>query len=99
MQDSPLSLLPPIVAIAVAIWRRNALLALFVGLVLCFVMINQWQVLDGIIGTGASVIDVFGSTYNVYIVVFSLLIGALVTLLNRSGAVNGFIESLANDSW
>lgn len=96
MQDSPLSLLPPIVAIAVAIWRRNALLALFVGLVLCFVMINQWQVLDGIIGTGASVIDVFGSTYNVYIVVFSLLIGALVTLLNRSGAVNGFIESLAN---
>ncbi|QOL26882.1 sodium:proton antiporter [Thalassotalea sp. LPB0316] len=95
MQDSPLSLLPPIVAIAVAIWRRNALLALFVGLVLCFVMLNQWQIGAGLSATARSILDVFGSSYNVYIVVFSLLIGALVTLLNSSGAVNGFIDSLA----
>ncbi|GLX82538.1 Na+/H+ antiporter NhaC family protein [Thalassotalea eurytherma] len=96
MQDSPLSLLPPLVAIIVAVWRRNALLALFVGLLLCFIMINDWQVFSGLTATSTGIASVFNSTYNVYIVVFSLLIGALVTLLNSSGAVNGFIESLAN---
>lgn len=95
MQDSALSLLPPFVAIAVAIWRKNALIALFIGVLLCFIMAEQWQIFAGASATFNGLVDVFGSTYNLYIITFSLLIGALVTLLNQSGAVDGFIDSLA----
>ena len=95
MQDSPLTLLPPVIAIIIAIWRKNALLALFSGMVLSFVMIANWQPLEGISNSALGLINVFSSTGNVYIVTFSLLIGALVALMNQSGAVNGFIALLA----
>ncbi len=95
MQDSPLSLLPPIIAIAIAIWRKNALLALFSGMVLCFFMAADFQLVKGTTDSVAGLINVFASLGNVYIVSFSLLIGALVTLMNQSGAVNGFIALLA----
>ncbi|MDO6426351.1 Na+/H+ antiporter NhaC family protein [Thalassotalea sp. 1_MG-2023] len=95
MQDSPLSLLPPIVAIVIAIWRKNALLALFCGIVLCFIMIENWHPINGVTSTAFGLAGVFDSIGNIYIISFSLLIGALVTLMNQSGAVNGFIDSLA----
>lgn len=96
MQDSPLTLLPPLLAIGVAVWRKNALLALFSGLLLSVLMAANYQPIDTLIGTVDSIAQVFSSMGNVYIVCFSLLIGALVTLLNASGAVNGFINHLSN---
>ena len=96
MQDSIFSLLPPLVAIIIAIWRKNALFALFCGVALCHLMISNGQPIDGIIGTSTGVAGVFYSLGNVYIITFSLLIGALVTLMNQSGAVNGFINHLAS---
>lgn len=96
MQDSYLSLLPPVVAIAIAIWRKNALIALLAGTILCFVMAANWSPVQGVVDSIAGLAGVFSSMGNVYIISFSLLIGALVTLMNKSGAVNGFIQLLAN---
>ncbi len=96
MQDSVFSLLPPLVAIIIAIWRKNALFALFCGVILCHLMIANGQLLDGLTATTLGITGVFGSLGNVYIISFSLLIGALVTLMNLSGAVNGFISHLAS---
>jgi len=95
MQDSALSLIPPIIAIIIAIWRKNALLALFVGLLTCTIMIENGALFSGISRSGGQLLEVFASTGNVYIVSFSLMIGALVTLMNQSGGVNGFIQFLA----
>ncbi|GLX79281.1 sodium:proton antiporter [Thalassotalea insulae] len=95
MQDTPLSLLPPIVAIAIAIWRKNAMLALLCGMVLCFFMAANFQPVESVTNSVLGLLNVFSSLSNLYIVSFSLLIGALVTLMNQSGAVNGFIALLA----
>lgn len=95
MQDSPLSLLPPLVAIVIAVWRKNALLALLCALVLCQIMVTHWQIFAGAQQSLVSIAHVFDSQGNVYIVCFSLLIGAMVRLMNDSGAVNGFIHNLA----
>ena len=38
MQDSIFSLLPPLVAIVIAIWRKNALFALLCGVILCYLI-------------------------------------------------------------
>ncbi|NQZ82149.1 MAG: sodium:proton antiporter [Colwellia sp.] len=96
MQDNPLSLLPPLVAIIIAVWRKNALLALFCGVLLSFVMGANWQLIDGVKEGAWGIVNVFSSLGNTYIIVFSLLIGALVTLMNQSGAVNGFIKHLSS---
>ncbi len=96
MTDSAFSLLPPLVAIIIAIWRKNALFALFCGVALCHLMIANGHPIDSLTGTVFGVTGVFGSLGNVYIISFSLLIGALVTLMNQSGAVNGFINNLAS---
>ena len=95
MQESSITLLPPLVAITIAIWRKNALLALLSGLLLCHVMIEDWQAINGILGSINELAGVFSSIGNVYIITFSLLIGALVKLMNDSGAVNGFIIHLS----
>lgn len=95
MQESALTLLPPIVAIIVAVWRKNALFALLCGILLCQLMIANWQPIDSIVYTATGFIDVFASTSNLYIISFSLLIGIMVKLLNECGAVNGFIEQLS----
>ena len=96
MSESPLSLLPPLVAIIIAVWRKNALFALLCGVVLSHVMVASWSPIDGVTGTLTGFAEVFSSTGNVYIITFSLLIGAMVKLLSDSGAVNGFIEHLAS---
>ena len=95
MQDSPLSLLPPLVAIVIALWRKNAMLALLSGMVLCYFMANQWQIGTSIKASVIGFGEVFSSVSNIYIITFSLLIGALVNLMNASGAVNGFISLLS----
>lgn len=96
MQDSALSLLPPLVAIIIAVWKRNALIALLCGLIFTYLMINHFNPLSSVTDSALGILGVFSSTGNTYIVAFSLLIGSLVTLMNQSGAVNGFIESLSN---
>ena len=96
MQDSIFSLLPPLVAIIIAIWRKNALFALFCGVALCYLMIANGQPVESLTATVLGIAGVFNSLGNIYIISFSLLIGALVTLMNLSGAVNGFINHLAS---
>ncbi|OUS23294.1 sodium:proton antiporter [Thalassotalea sp. 42_200_T64] len=96
MQDTALTLLPPALAIVIAIWRKNAILALLSGLFLCFLLLENWNPLTAAMQSVAEIAQVFSSTGNAQIIAFSLLIGALVELMNRSGAVQGFIEHLSN---
>ncbi|MFB1016275.1 MAG: Na+/H+ antiporter NhaC family protein [Alteromonadaceae bacterium] len=95
MQDSVITLLPPLIAITIAIWQKNAFFALLAGLLLCHIMIANWQPIDGFIGSINELFGVFNSLGNIYIITFSLLIGALVKLMTQSGAVNGFIQHLS----
>jgi Na+/H+ antiporter NhaC len=96
MQDNAISLLPPLIAIIIAVWKRNALVALLCGLLFTYLLINNFNPMTGIMDSALAISGVFNSTGNTHIVAFSLLIGALVTLMNQSGAVNGFIEGLSN---
>ncbi|TRX66542.1 sodium:proton antiporter [Carboxylicivirga sp. M1479] len=94
MPENSISLLPPLVAILIALWRKNALIALLSGVILSWVMVNNWNILHGLGETVTSIVSTFQSTSQFYIITFSLLIGALVKLLNTSGSVNGFIRLL-----
>lgn len=86
-----LSILPPILAIVLAIWTRQVFISLFVGIWL------GWIILTGGLFSGLSAaiqacIDVFKDNGNTRVIIFSSLIGALITLTQRSGGVQGFVN-------
>ncbi|AIY67406.1 Na+/H+ antiporter NhaC family protein [Pseudoalteromonas piratica] len=99
MNDSIYTIIPPIVAILVAIWRKSAIQALLVGLVLTYFMSSSFAPLTSISAMTTGVIDVATSTYNQRIIIFSLLIGAVLALVNASGGVTGFIHALNKKHW
>ena len=96
MEESVLSLLPPLATISIAIWRKNAILALLSGVIICGLMMADWNLNIGVVNSAIGIIDVFGTVDHVFIISFSLLIGVLVALMNHSGAVNGFIAHLSH---
>lgn len=93
--DNSFTLLPPLVAIGVAIWRKNAILALIVGVILTWLMNAGLNPIAGGKDTIVGLLSVLGSGYNQQIIIFSLLVGALLVLMSESGGVNAFIEFLA----
>ncbi|MCG7530975.1 sodium:proton antiporter [Psychrobium sp. MM17-31] len=89
------TLLPPVVAILIAVWKRNAILALTVGIVLTWMLNAQLDVVQGAKDTLGNLWDVVSSDGNRRIIIFSLLIGALLALMKQSGGVNAFVDGLA----
>jgi tetracycline resistance efflux pump len=87
-----LSLLPPLAAIALAIASRLVYFSLFFGLWLGWTIINSWNPISGLTGTLDSIIMVFTQKGNVEILAFCLFIGALLSLTQRSGGVQGFVD-------
>ncbi len=87
-----LSLLPPIIAIALAFWKKQLLPALFLGLWLGETVIARGQPLTGFVATLDRALRVIRAPGNLEIIVFSLLIGGLLALIRESRGFEGFIR-------
>jgi len=87
-----LSLLPPILAIGLALLTRQVFLALFLGIASGFLILAGGHPLQGAIQTMGGFVAVFESNYNTEIIIFTLLIGALIALIQRAGGVAGFVN-------
>lgn len=94
-----LSVLPPIVAIAVVLWRREVILALFLS-VFTSELLQQASWLSGIpmagLDTLEQIVSVFEDKDNARILVFSLMIGALLAFIRQSGGVTAMVASIIN---
>ncbi|VXD11423.1 Na+/H+ antiporter NhaC family protein [Marinoscillum sp. 108] len=86
-----LSLLPPILAIFLAIRTKQVIVSLVFGLLLGYVIIAGGNVFEGILSTADHLVQVFESAGNTRTVLFTLLIGALIQLIRYSGGINGFV--------
>jgi tetracycline resistance efflux pump len=97
-----LSLLPPLIAIFLAIRTKQVIYSLMIGIFLGWLILSDWNLISAFFGTMQAIVDVFKSDGNTRTVVFTLLIGALIQLIKYSGGVDGFIyriqKSLANTS-
>ncbi|GAL21986.1 Na+/H+ antiporter [Vibrio maritimus] len=94
---SPLSLLPPIVALSLAIITRRVLLSLGVGIVLGAFLLNDYSVAGAagyVFDTVSGVVIEDGglNTWNMSIVGFLLLLGMMTALLTLSGGTKAFAE-------
>lgn len=86
-----LSILPPLLAIVLALRTKQVYISLVFGIWLGWLIINDWNLLDGTIGTLEGFVDVFKSPGNTRTIMFSALVGALLIFIQYSGGVQGFM--------
>jgi tetracycline resistance efflux pump len=99
MEYQYLSLLPPLLAIFLAIYTRHVYLSLAGGLWLGYSILLNNNPLAGLAGTIEGNIAVLGNAGNARVLVFTLVIGALIATLERSGGVTGFIHWVETRRW
>jgi tetracycline resistance efflux pump len=87
-----LSLLPPLLAIVLAIATRQVFISLFLGIWLGWAILSGGNVFAGLADAIQACVDVFSDAGNTRVIIFCALIGALITLTQRSGGVAGFVE-------
>lgn len=94
-----LSVLPPIVAIAVVLWKREVILALFLS-IFTSELLQQVSVLKAVplagLATLEAIISVLEDKDNARILIFSLMIGALLAYIRQSGGVSAMVSSIIN---
>jgi Na+/H+ antiporter NhaC len=93
------SLLPPILAIVLAIGTRQVIPSLFAGIWVGFTLLNNFNPLTGTAASLDGIIDVFGDPGDARVLVFTLIIGALIATIEASGGVRGFVHYLETRRW
>ena len=90
-----LSLLPPLVAIVLALVFREVVLSLFFGVWFGALLIANWNPITAtMISVDRFVVEGLADTDKISIVVFSLLLGGMVGVMGRSGGTLGIVESM-----
>ena len=87
-----LTLLPPLIAIVIAVWKKDVIISLLSALLTAEVILTQGNPALGFLATADRVVGVFASAGNTRILIFSLLIGALLSLMHKSGGVAAFVD-------
>ena len=87
-----LSVIPPLFAILLAIKTRQVFLSLFLGIVVGWIIISHGNILKGIELSIQSIIDVFKDAGNTRVIIFCALVGALISLTQANGGVQGFVD-------
>ncbi|MCP4552607.1 MAG: Na+/H+ antiporter NhaC family protein [Bacteroidetes bacterium] len=98
-----MSILPPLIAIIMALWIKEVFTALFVGILVGTTMIYFYsgstffiavfQGLYAIIDT--YVIESVTDSGHLSIIIFSMLIGAMVNLITKNGGMKGVVNILS----
>ena len=87
-----ISILPPVLAIALAIKTKQVYPSLFLGIWLGWTAFNKWNPLIGLRDTLEATIDIFKDSSNTKVIIFSMMVGALIIMMQHSGGVSGFIR-------
>lgn len=80
-----LSLLPPIIAIALALLTKEVYSSLFVGILSGALIYANWNPWGMILGTFDTMISKICDSWNVGILIFLVLLGMMVSLVNKAG--------------
>lgn len=91
------SLFPPVLAIGLALVTRQVFLSLALGIASGYLILADGNPVLATFDTIDATVSVFESSGNTRIILFTLVVGALIALIQRSGGVAGFIDWLL--SW
>lgn len=91
-QTGWLSILPPLLAIALAIWTRHVYLSLAAGVWIGATILAGWNPVAGLGGAIERAVAVFADAGNTRVILFTMVIGALIATVEASGGVRGFVQ-------
>jgi len=89
-----ISLLPPVLAIVLAIWSRQVYLSLAGGVWLGWTILNGWNPLTGLAVSIEQIVAVLAEPGDAKAIMFTLVIGAMIATIEVSGGVKGFTRVL-----
>lgn len=98
MDYGALSLLPPIVAIILAILTKEVVLSLFGGVLAWQLVKSDWSPFDAVYGSIESIVSLFAQGWVVKSIVFIVLVGSILAIIVESGGVGAFVEYLTKRS-
>ncbi len=93
------SILPPVIAIILAIWSKQVILSLFAGTWMGYTLLSGFNPLTGVAGSLDGLINVFSEPGDTRVLIFTLLIGSLIATIEHSGGVRGFVRFLETRRW
>lgn len=80
-----LALLPPIIAIALALITKEVYSSLFVGILSGALIYANWNPWGMVLGTFDTMISKICDSWNVGILIFLVLLGMMVSMINKAG--------------
>ena len=86
------SIVPPIVAITIAIKTRQVFLSLGLFVWLGWTIMSSWNPIEGLIQAVDSFVGAVSDADNARVLMFSVLIGAMIMLTQASGGMEGFVS-------
>lgn len=98
MEYGVLSLLPPLLAIALSLITRDVLISLIIGIFSGFLILNDFQPLTAALAMLDSIVDLFAEGWVVKTLIFSLFVGSVMRLMVDSGGVAGLVHYLTQKS-
>ena len=93
------SVIPPLLAIGLAIATRQVILSLSIGLWMGAWLLGSGNPLVAIPQAIDAVINVFTDRGDTRVLVFTLVIGGLIATIEKLGGVRGFIHLLQEKKW
>ena len=93
------SVIPPLLAIGLAIATRQVILSLSIGLWMGAWLLGSGNPLVAIPQAIDAVINVFADPGDTRVLVFTLVIGGLIATIEKLGGVRGFIHLLQEKKW
>ena len=94
-----ISLLPPVLAIVLAIRTRQVYLSLAAGIFPGWTIVEGWNPLAGLGRSLRETVNVFTAVDRTEVLLFTLVIGALIATVETFGGVQGFVRELEERRW
>ncbi len=93
-----LKILPPLVAVAVVVWKKEVILALVLSILTSELLLGSGSfgsvLFSGSINTLDRITNVFADAGNTRILIFSVMVGALLAYMRVSGGVTALVKSI-----
>lgn len=89
-----LSIIPPVLAIVLAVITKEVFISLFIGIFAGELIMQKWAFFPALSGSIEDVVNVFADSGSTKTVIFSFLVGGIITVISASGGVEGFVKYL-----
>ena len=92
-----LTILPPLIAILLALIFKETIIALFIGVLTGAFIIGKFDFIGAFFNVvDKYIIEAIANKERASIIIFTLLLGGMVGIITKSGGVKGIVESLSN---